>query len=134
MERLIDFYQVGFYSLARLPTRAAWRYRLSEQIAYRTMFLIEDSEGKVVSAAQSSAEAHGAAMLGGVATLPEHRGKGLSTLCVGALCDYLFNIGTQTISLFYLKDNQSAGRVYQKLGFQEAGEWLLVSLGFPLLK
>src|SRR4051812_33925186 len=36
MERLIDFYQRGFYSLARLPSRAAWRNRLSEQLAFRT--------------------------------------------------------------------------------------------------
>jgi|GEM_PF-1231192 len=133
MERLIDFYEVGFYSLAQLPTRAAWRYRLSEQIAYRTMFLIEDAEGKVVSAAQSSAEAYGVAMLGGVATLPEYRGRGLSVLCVGALCDYLFSKGMDSIALFYLKDNDAAGRVYEKLGFQEAGEWLLVSLGMGAL-
>ncbi len=42
MERLIDFYQHGFYSLAKLPSRAAWRNRLSEQLAFRTLFLIDD--------------------------------------------------------------------------------------------
>ncbi len=83
IERLIDFYSVGFYSLARLPSRAAWRNRLAEQIAFRTLFLVEDygDDDKIVSAALSSAEAGGCAMLGGVATLHSHRARGISTLC-----------------------------------------------------
>jgi hypothetical protein len=68
-------------------------------------------------------------MLGGVATLPAHRGKGLSALCVGALCKHLLDKGFHTVALFYLEDNDSAGRVYRKLGFQEAGHWLLAPLG-----
>jgi RimJ/RimL family protein N-acetyltransferase len=129
MERLIDFYETGFYSLARLPSRAAWRNRLTEQFAHRTLYLVENNHGRVVSAALSSAEAEGVAMLGGVATLPEYRGKGLSALCVGALCEHLLTNGFHTVALFYLEDNNSAGRVYEKLGFQEAGQWLLAPLG-----
>ena len=132
MERLIDFYSVGFYSLARLPSRAAWRSRLADQIAFRMLFLVEDS-GKIVSAALSSAEAGGCAMIGGVATLHSHRARGLSTLCVGALCAHLFEQRprkTEKICLFYLKDNRSAGRVYDKLGFKPAGEWLLAPVGW----
>jgi RimJ/RimL family protein N-acetyltransferase len=130
MERLVDFYMVGFYSLARLPSRQAWRARLSEQFAFRTLFIVEDAEGKVLSSALSSAEGGGCAMLGGVATLHEHRGKGLSTLCVGALCDHLFRKGLGSVSLFYLVENHTAGRVYEKLGFQDAGKWLLAPLGY----
>jgi RimJ/RimL family protein N-acetyltransferase len=130
MERLIDFYELGFYSLARLPSRAAWRNRLTEQLALRTLYLVEDRRGRIASAALSSAESCGAAMLGGVATLPEYVGRGLSTLCVGALCAHLFNKGLASISLFYLQENHAAGRVYTKLGFQDAGEWLLTALGY----
>jgi len=129
MERLVDFYETGFYTLAHLPTRAAWRNRLTEQLAFRTLFLVEDGGGRVVSAGLSGAEGGGAAMLGGVATLGEYRGRGLSALCVGALCAYLASKGFRTVSLFYLKDNAPAGRVYDKLGFEQAGEWLLVPLG-----
>jgi uncharacterized protein len=129
MERLIDFYMRGFYSLANLPSRAAWRSRLTEQIRYRSLYMIEDAEGRVVSAAMSSAESAGGAMLGGVATLPELEGRGLSTRCVGALCAYLFSKGMPSISLFYLPDNTKASRVYEKLGFQSDGRWLLSSLG-----
>ncbi|MBF6613664.1 MAG: GNAT family N-acetyltransferase [Chloroflexi bacterium] len=130
MEKLIDFYMVGFYSLARLPSRSAWHSRLSEQLTYRTLFLIEDRAGRVISAAMTSAEGGNAAMLGGVATLLDYRRKGLSTLCVSALCSYLFRAGTRSIALFYLQDNTPASHVYDKVGFQDAGEWLLVPLGF----
>ncbi|MFL5733525.1 MAG: GNAT family N-acetyltransferase [Chloroflexia bacterium] len=139
IERLIDFYEVGFYSLAHLPTRAAWRNRMTEQISLRTLFLVQDMQGKVASAALSSAEGGGVAMLGGVATLDQYRGRGLSALCVAALCQHLARKGFPTICLFYLKDNTSAARVYDKLGFAAAGEWLLVPLGLgasfmPLLR
>jgi RimJ/RimL family protein N-acetyltransferase len=139
MERLIDFYEVGFYSLARLPTRAAWRNRMTEQLNLRTLFVVEDGMARVASAALSSAEGGGAAMLGGVATLAAYRGKGLSVLCVGALCEHLARKGLTSICLFYLKDNSAAGRVYDKLGFQDAGQWLLAPLGLgasflPLLR
>lgn len=129
MERLIDFYEIGFYSLARLPSRSAWRNRLNEQLAFRTLYVIEDSQGRVASSALSSAEAGGVAMLGGVATRADYRGKGLSALCVGALCEHLFRNGCETVALFYLEDNRPAGRVYQKLGFIDAGHWLLAPLG-----
>lgn len=133
MERLIDFYLHGFYSLARLPSREAWRARLSEQLAFRTLYLIEDRDGAVISAAQSSAEGGGAAMLGGVATLDAFRGLGRSTHCVGALCQDLFAAGMKSVNLFYLKDNTAAGRVYDKLGFHPTGEWLLVPMGLGIL-
>jgi RimJ/RimL family protein N-acetyltransferase len=133
MERLIDFYLHGFYSLARLPSRTAWRNRLVEQLAFRTLYFIEDAKGAVASAALSSAEGGGAAMIGGVATLDEYRGKGLSALCVGALCDHLFRSGTSAVSLFYLRDNNPAARVYGKLGFRPAGEWLLAPVGAGFL-
>jgi GNAT superfamily N-acetyltransferase len=133
MERLIDFYQRGFYSLARLPSRAAWRSRLSEQIAFRSLYFIADASGTVISSALSSAESRGSAMLGGVATLPEYRGQGLSTWCVAALCEHLFRREIPTISLFYLKDNTSAARVYARLGFSPSGEWLLVPMGLGIL-
>jgi RimJ/RimL family protein N-acetyltransferase len=129
MEKLIDFYEIGFYSLANLPTRTAWRNRLSEQLALRTLFIVENGQGEVVSAALSSAEGGTRAMLGGVATRERYRGLGLSALCVGALCDHLFKKGTTGVSLFYLEDNEPAGRVYDKLGFDHEGEWLLVPLG-----
>jgi len=129
MEPLIDFYIRGFYSLAQLPTRAAWRTRLQEQLESRTLFLIEH-DGIVVSAAQSSAEAGDVAMIGGVATVPAYRNRGFSARCVAALCSALFAGGVREIGLFYLPANLPAARVYRKLGFRPAGEWWLQRLTY----
>ncbi|MGI8588831.1 MAG: GNAT family N-acetyltransferase [Chloroflexia bacterium] len=128
IESLIDFYLPGFYSLAYLPTREAWRERLSEQLAHRRSYLIEQG-GVVVAAAQSSAETPDAAMIGGVATLPAHRKRGLAACCVSALCADLFAEGVAEIGLFYLSANTPAARLYDKLGFRPAGEWWLAPLG-----
>ncbi len=126
---LIDFYIGGFYSLAYLPTRAAWATRLTEQLAHRTLYCITDPAGRVVSAALSSAETPSAALIGGVATLDSHRGQGLSTRCVAALCAALFAAGCSEIGLFYLSANASAAHVYAKLGFAPAGAWWLERVG-----
>jgi RimJ/RimL family protein N-acetyltransferase len=127
MEQLIDLYSHGFYSLTYLPTRAAWQARLSEQLAHRTLFVIT-YEGRVVAAAQSSAETPASAMIGGVATLPFYRNQGLSRICVSALCAHLFAGGRRQIGLFYMPGNTAAARVYAHLGFQPAGEWWLTRL------
>ncbi len=128
MEAVIDFYSHGFYSLAYLPTRAAWQTRLSEQLAHRTLFVVEQA-GRVVAAAQSSAETPDSAMIGGVATLPAYRNRGLSGVCVSGLCAHLFAGGRRQIGLFYMPGNEPAARVYARLGFQPSGDWWLTRLG-----
>jgi predicted GNAT family acetyltransferase len=129
MEALIDFYIRGFYSLAHLPTRAAWRTRLSEQLTHRLLYIIEEG-GQVVAAALSSAQTPDAALIGGVATLDTARGRGLATRCVHALCVALFAQGITGIGLFYLPTNTPAARVYSKLGFVPSGEWWLERVGW----
>jgi len=127
MEALIDFYSFGFYSLAVLPTRAAWRARLDEQLARRSMLVVV-RDGRVVAAAQSSAETPAGAMIGGVATLPAYRNQGWSGVCVSGLCAHLFAAGRTHIGLFYLPGNVPAAHVYTRLGFQPSGEWWLIRL------
>lgn len=129
LEALIDFYIGGFYSLAYLPTRAAWATRLTEQLAQRTLYCLTDPTGCIVSAALSSAETPSAALIGGVATLEAYRGQGLSTRCVAALCAALFAGGRREIGLFYLSANAPAAHVYAKLGFAPAGAWWLERVG-----
>ncbi len=129
LDALIDFYIQGFYSLAYLPTRAAWAARLTEQLTHRTLYCVTDTAGRVVSAALSSAETPSTALIGGVATLAAYRGQGLSTRCVAALCGALFTAGIAEIGLFYLPANVPAARVYAKLGFAPAGTWWLERVG-----
>lgn len=128
IEALIDFYQHGFYTLTHLPTRELWRQRLLDQLLKRDTFIMVE-RGRIVAAAQCSAESDDHAMLGGVATLPLRRGRGYSAACVSALCAHLFDKGKRRVCLFYLATNQPAARLYQRLGFTAGDEWVIARLG-----
>jgi len=78
---------------------------------------------ELVSYAQMSAENSQSAMLIGVATLPEWRGLGLASANVSALCREEFDEGRKFVCLFY--NNPDAGRIYNKIGFHEIGEYTL---------
>lgn len=58
------------------------------------------------------------AVIGNVVTHPDHRGRGLSTACTGLLCRRLAEGGHDLIALNVERDNRSAVRVYEKLGFR----------------
>ncbi|PKN55354.1 MAG: hypothetical protein CVU56_21840 [Deltaproteobacteria bacterium HGW-Deltaproteobacteria-14] len=60
----------------------------------------------------------GLAVIGNVVTHPDHRGRGLSTACTGLLCRRLAEGGHDLIALNVERDNRSAVRVYEKLGFR----------------
>ncbi len=128
IEPLIDFYQHGFYTLTHLPSRDLWRQRLLDQLLKRDTFIMVE-RGRVMAAAQCSAETADHAMLGGVATLPQHRGRGYAAACVGALCAYLFDKGKRRVCLFYLATNQPAAHLYQRLGFTAGDQWVIARLG-----
>jgi GNAT superfamily N-acetyltransferase len=58
------------------------------------------------------------AVLGNIVTLPEHRGRGLSTHVTAHLCRALVTDGAEHLALNVERQNQSAMRVYEKLGFR----------------
>jgi len=58
------------------------------------------------------------AVIGNVVTHPDHRGRGLSTACTGTLCHRLAEGGHDLIALNVERENASAIRVYEKLGFR----------------
>ena len=77
--------------------------------------------GRMIATASTSAENSESAMVVGVATAKEHRGKGYASAVVAALCRDCFERGTKYLCLFY--DNPVAGRIYNRIGFQELGEY-----------
>ena len=81
--------------------------------------------GRITAAALTNAETTRAAMIGGVYTLPEARGRGLSSTVCSALCAHLLARGKQPA--LYWK-NPAAGAVYGKLGFHAIGRWRSVRL------
>ncbi len=74
----------------------------------------------------------GIAAVGNVATHPDLRGRGLSTLTTGRLVKELLRSRLRTIVLNVNEENLPAIRVYRKLGFREHTEILLASVGAPL--
>lgn len=78
-------------------------------------------DGRLIAAASTSAENSESAMIVGVATVPEHRGKGYATAVVSALCCDQFAHGKKYLCLFY--KNPVAGRIYNRIGFQELGTY-----------
>ncbi len=77
--------------------------------------------GRMVSTASTSAENSESAMIVGVATAKEFRGKGYASAVVSALCQDCFVRGKKYICLFY--SNPVAGKIYNRIGFQELGEY-----------
>jgi hypothetical protein len=80
---------------------------------------------RIVGAALTNAETTRSAMIGGVYTLPEARGRGVSSAVCSALCVDLLAAGKQP-TLYWR--NPAAGAVYRKLGFRRKGRWRSVWL------
>ena len=72
----------------------------------------------IVSAAMTTAEWNGGALIGGVATAPTHRRQGLAGRCVGALTAALQDEGRQ---VYICPKNEGAQRLYTALGFTVCG-------------
>jgi uncharacterized protein len=83
----------------------------------------EAAPGRIVSAAAAVAESDSAAMIVGVATHPEHRGKGYASACVWRLVSDLRARG-KSACLFF--DDPAAGSIYHRLGFADIGLWKML--------
>lgn len=79
------------------------------------------TDGRLVTVAGTSAENLQSAMIVGVATDVGERGKGYASAVVSALCKNCFNRGKKFLCLFY--DNPAAGRIYNRIGFRELGQY-----------
>lgn len=64
------------------------------------------------------------ATLGNIVTHPDFRGRGLSTMCTSHLCARLISEGVGTLALNVKRENRSAVRVYEKLGFRYHSTYL----------
>jgi predicted GNAT family acetyltransferase len=79
--------------------------------------------GTLVASAQTTAENSLSAMVVGVATHPDRRGRGYASAVVSQLCRDAFTKGKRFLCLFY--DNPTAGRIYNKVGFAPIGDYAL---------
>lgn len=82
------------------------------------------SDGVLVSTAATSAVSSESAMVVGVGTRNDMRGYGFATAVVAQLCKDAFDSGMKFLTLFY--ENPSAGRIYQRIGFEPAGRYAML--------
>ena len=80
---------------------------------------------RLVSTAQTTAASTRSAMVVGVATRPEERGRGCASAVVAELCRRNFARGREFLCLFY--DNPAAGRIYHRVGFAQVGGWAMMN-------
>jgi predicted GNAT family acetyltransferase len=109
--------QIATFIPSKSSRHSLWK---SMEKGISRTFYVEDEKGQMISAASTAAENSMSAMIVGVCTLPEHRRKGLASLCMTVLCQELVN-EKRTPCLFY--DNPSAGKIYKRLGFHDFGLW-----------
>ncbi len=81
---------------------------------------LAEADGEILSAALTNAELPDAAMIGGVYTRPQLRGRGLGRAVCSALCAELLAEKKQPV--LYWK-TPAAGAVYRRLGFHSIGQW-----------
>lgn len=120
VDQIVDISLACFDSFRPEQLRKSLTYSLEK--GTDTIWCIEH-EGRIVSKAQTTAENSRSAMIIGVCTLEEHRGKGLATACMRRLCKEQLSLG-RSLCLFY--DNPQAGRIYRRLGFKDIGRWAMV--------
>lgn len=125
VEALTAFYAHDFFAdLGHSTTAEQQRQNVIGGLeADQFLYCIYEGD-TVVSAARTSALGSDVAMIGGVATLEPHRGRGLSTSCTAALCADLLGRG---IVPYLFWHDPAAGRVYDKVGFQDIGDWMIAS-------
>lgn len=76
--------------------------------------------GQIICHAATYAEVDNLAVISGVITHPNFRGKGLALELVTKLCDDLLSEGKQPHLFYYTNDSE---QLYQKIGFDSPSNW-----------
>ena len=94
-------------------------------------YYIQRDQGQIIASAGTTAENSTSAMIVGVCTALKHRGRGIASRLVSSLCNQLIGQRFQSLALFY--DNPEAGRIYRRLGFADAGDWMMATRKKPAI-
>ncbi|MFA9376811.1 MAG: GNAT family N-acetyltransferase [Lachnotalea sp.] len=105
----------GHYSVYQL--REQLLTRMEEDFG-RNYIIRQDSQ--IVCHAATYAEVDNLAVISGVITHPDFRGKGLALELVTKLCDDLLLEGKSPHLFYYTKDSE---RLYKKIGFDSPSNW-----------
>lgn len=86
----------------------------------RNYVLRDEKTNDIICHAGTYAEISELAVIGGVITAPEYRGKGYSKETLAAICRELLDEGKDVFSFYYIP---SAIKMHQGVGFEKIGDW-----------
>jgi ribosomal protein S18 acetylase RimI-like enzyme len=108
---------------------AAFRSNLLTRIeAGRTWVLREPLDGRIVFKASLSSRTAEVSQVEGVYVLPAWRGRGVARRALSEMCRQVLTESAR-VTLFTDESNAPALRLYQRLGFRDAGAWATVWTG-----
>ncbi len=121
---LRDIYGVLSKTFCEFPSFDSWYVDASHRHRHGCCHIVTEKQNdQPISVAMTIAETEDMALIGCVATLPEHRGRGAASRCIHQLMGFL----KQRRILISPSDAHSEG-LYRKLGFLPYGTWGEVSL------
>lgn len=122
VDAIIRFDRIIENENLRKPIQAIDRKRINP----RETFILKIKR-KIVSRVNLHGYSKRYFQLGGVGTLPEHRGKGYAKQVVSALCKYHFEKGLRYALLFTANKNKPALKVYSALGFRPTAKFIIAN-------
>jgi len=99
---------------------------IEEHIHYldHSALMMITENGKCLSTAATVADTKKSAMVVGVATDPSARNKGYASKVMISLMDEYINKRNKSLCLFF--DNPMAGKIYNRLGFENVDMWVML--------
>lgn len=98
------------------------QYKERKEENFGRNFVLRDRENdnRIIGHAGTYAELSELAVVGGVITAPEYRGKGFSKETLAALCEELLSEGKDVFSFYYIP---AATKMHTGVGFEKIGDW-----------
>jgi len=94
----------------------------TERIFSKEQMLVAELDGHLIGKINTNATTFSRYQVGGVYVAPDYRGRGIARRMAGEFITSLVAQG-RGISLFVKKSNPCARRVYQRIGFEIAGDY-----------
>ncbi len=121
---LREVYPLLSSAFDELPPFDGWYVDTSHRVRHGCCHIASvKKDGQLISIAMTVAETKVAALIGGVTTLPHYRGQGAASRCIN---DLIATLPQNTILI--APNNESAERLYKKLGFVPWGTWAEITL------
>lgn len=124
--RLRAAFETEYFGVPPQRVSKAWCLDIARRYIAKGAFVAE-RDGQIVSMAAVEARARAICQIGAVYTVEAHRSQGHAKRVVSALCLEQFRAAEQ-ITLTVRKDNASALRVYETLGFRPLAAYRIARL------